>query len=128
PAMFVLAAALLVAGAAFRQEREMYRLRTVIAEFTSLPREGAAISTLTNALPADIEELRREAAEIHRLRAEITQLRREKVETSALQTRIDKLALDLNQRSDSIDIFGDFDPPASPLVLQAGSLAQSSSE
>ena len=75
---------------------------------------------------ADIEELRREAAEVHRLRAEITQLHREKVESKALQARIDKLALDLNQRSDSIDIFGDFDPPASPLVLQASSLAQSS--
>jgi len=130
--MLVLAAALVVvAGVVFRQEKEMDPLRAVIAELTSLPREGAAISTVTNPPPADIEELRREAAEVHRLRAEITQLRREKVETSALQARIDKLALDLNQRSDSIAVFGDFDHPApnaSPLVLQASSLAQSSPE
>ncbi|HTE88856.1 MAG TPA: hypothetical protein VK639_07895, partial [Terriglobales bacterium] len=129
--MLVLAAALVVAGVVFCQEQEMDRLRTVIAELTSLPREGAASSTVTNPLPADIEVLRREAAEVHRLRAEITQLHREKVETSALQARIDKLALDLNQRSDSIALFGDFDHPApstSPLVLQASSLAQSSPE
>jgi len=129
--MLVLPAALVVAGVVFRQEKEMYRLRAVIAGLTSLPREGAAISTVTNPLHADIEELRREAAEVHRLRAEITQLRREKVETKALQAKIDKLALDLNQRSDSIAVFGDFDHPApstSPLVLQASSLAQSSPE
>src|SRR6266850_5631209 len=127
--ILVLAAALVVAGVVFRQEKELDRLRAVIAELASLPREGAAIPTVTNPLPAEIEELRREAAEVHRLRAEITQLRREKVETSALQARIDKLALDLNQRSDSIAVFGDFDHPAtnaSPLVLQASSLAQSS--
>jgi len=125
--MLVLAAALVVAGVVFRQETEMYRLRAVIAGLTSLPTEGATVSTFTNPLP-DIEELRREAAEVHRLRAEITQLRREKVEMTA---RIDKLALDLNQRSDSIAVFGDFDHPApstSPLVLQASSLAQSSPE
>jgi hypothetical protein len=122
----MLAAALFVAGVVFRQENEVDRLRAVIAELTSLPREGAAISTLTKPLPADLEELRREVIEVHRLRAEITQLRREKVESTALQARIDKLALDFNQGSDSIDIFGDFDPPATPLVLQAISLAQSS--
>jgi hypothetical protein len=129
--ILVLASALVVAGVVFRQQKEMHRLRTVIAELTSLPREGAAISTATNPLPADIEELSREAAEVHRLRAEITQLRREKVETNALQARIDKLVLDVNQRSDYAAIFGDFDHPApstSPLVLQASSLAQSSPE
>ena len=126
--MLVLSAALVVAGVVFRQEKEMRRLRAVIAELTSPPTEGAAISTVDNPLPADIEELRREVAEVHRLRAEITQLRREKAESKALQARIDKLTLDLNQRSDSIDIFGDYDPPASPLVLQASSLAQSSPE
>src|SRR2546427_8488589 len=123
--ILVLAAALVVAGVVFRQEKEMYRLRAVLAELTSLPREGAAISTVTNPPPANIEELRREAAEVHRLRAEITQLHREKVETSALQARIDKLALDLNQGSDSIAVFGDFDHPApstSPLVLHAALL------
>jgi len=36
--------------------------------------------------------------------------------------------LDFNQWSDSIDIFGDYDPPASPLASQASSLAQSSPE
>ena len=137
-AMFVLAAALIVAGAVFRQEKEMSRLRAVIAELTSLPRDGAAILTVTNPLPADIEELRREAAEVHHLRAEITQLHREKVETNALQAKIDKMALDisailgnLNQRSDSVAVIGDFNHPASstsPLVLQASSLAQSSPE
>ena len=127
--MLVLAAALVVAGVVFRQGKEIYRLRAVIAELTSPPTEGAAISTISNPLPANIEELRREAAEVHRLRAEIAQLRREKVETSALQARIDKLALDLNQWSDSIAIFGDFDHPApTPLVLEASSLAQSSPE
>ena len=68
---------LLVAGVLFRQQKEMYRLRAVIAELTNLPGEEAAISTASNPLPADIEELRQEAAEVHRLRAEITQLRRE---------------------------------------------------
>ena len=129
--MLVLAAALVVAGVVFRQKKEMDRLRAVIAELTRLPREGSTISTLTNPLPADIDELRREAAEVHRLRAEITQLHREKAESKALQARIDKLALDLNKRSDSIADFGDFDHPApstSPLVLQASSLAQSSPE
>lgn len=130
--ILVLAAALVVAGVVFRQEKEMYRLRAVIAGLTSLPREGAAVSTVTNSPPADIEELRREAAEVHRLRAEITQLRRE---TSALQARIDKdlsaILGNLNQRSDSVADIGDFNHPApstSPLVLQASSLAQSSPE
>jgi hypothetical protein len=131
--MLVLAAALVVAGVVFRQGKEIHRLRAMIAELTSPPTEGAAISTITNPLPADIEELRREAAEAHRLRAEVAQLRREKVEPEALQAKIDKLTLDLNQRSDSkrldsVDIFGDYDPPTSPLVLQASSLAQSSPE
>src|SRR5689334_3265410 len=66
--MLVLAAALVVAGVVFRQETEMYRLRAVIAELTGLPREGAVTSTVTNPPPADIEALRREAAEVHRLR------------------------------------------------------------
>jgi hypothetical protein len=124
----VLAAALVVAGGVFRQEREIHRLRAVVTELTSPSTKGAAISTVTNPLPADIEELRRKAAEVHRLRAEVTQLRREKVESKALQAKIDKLKLDLNQSSDSIDIFGDYDPPASPLVSQAISLAESSPE
>ena len=68
--ILVLAAALVVAGVVFRQEKEMYRLRKVIAELTSLPTEGAAIPTVTNPPPADIEELSREAAEVHRLRAD----------------------------------------------------------
>jgi hypothetical protein len=136
--ILVLAAAFVVAGLLFRQEKEMYRLRAAIAELTSLPRDGAAISTATNPLSADIEELRSEAAEVQRLRAEITQLRREKVETSALQARMDKLALDvsailgiLNEGSDSVAGLDDFNHPTSnksPLVSQAISLAQSSPE
>ena len=132
--MLVLAAALIVAGAVFRQEKEMYRLRAAIAALTSPPRE--TISTVTDPLPADIEELSRVAAEVHRLRAELTQLRQEKVETSALQARIDKLASDvsailenLNQRSDFLAAIGDFNHPApstSPLALQASALVQSS--
>ncbi len=51
--MIVLAAALVVAGVVFRQEMEMYRLRAVIAELTGLPREGAAISAVTNPLRED---------------------------------------------------------------------------
>ncbi|HKE60777.1 MAG TPA: hypothetical protein VKB46_28925 [Pyrinomonadaceae bacterium] len=133
--ILVLAATLIVAGAVFRQEKEMDRLRAMIAELTSLPRERAAISTVTNPLPAEFEELRREVAEVHSLRAEIAQLRREKVEMTALQARIDKLVLDvsenLNRRSDFTDFFGDSNRPTantSPLVLQASSLAQSSPE
>jgi hypothetical protein len=125
--MLVLAAALVVVGVVFRQEKELNRLRAVIAELTSLPREGTAIWTFTNPLPTDIEELRREAADVHRLRAEITQLRRAKVESKALHSKIDNLALDLSEK-DSIEIFGAFNPPPSPLVLQASSLAQSSPE
>jgi len=79
--LLVLAAALVAAGAVFRQEKEMYRLRAMIAELKSHPTEAVA-----NPLAADFEELRREAAEIHSLRAEITQLRREKVETSSVAT------------------------------------------
>src|SRR2546422_979349 len=91
--MFVLVAAFVVAVAVFRQEKEIRRLRTAIAGLTSIPSEGAAvISTVTNPLPADIEELRREAAEVQRLRAEVAQLRREKVEMSALQASIEKVA------------------------------------
>src|SRR5689334_17861674 len=91
--MVVLAAASVMAGVVFRQGKEIYRLRALIAELTSPPK-GAAISTVTNPLPADIEELRREAAEVHRLRAEVTQLRREKVESKALRATIDKLTMD----------------------------------
>jgi hypothetical protein len=126
--LLALVAGLLVAGVVFHQQKEMHRLRAVIAELTNLSREETAISMASTPLPADIEELRRQAAEVHRLRAEITQLRRRNVEASALQARIDKLTLDLDQRPDSIDIFGDYAPPASPLVLQASSLAQSSPE
>jgi hypothetical protein len=120
-----MAAALVVAGVLFRQAKEMDRLRGAIAELKNLPTEGAAVSTITNPLPTEVEELRREFAEVHRLRAELTQ---EKVERSALQARVDKLIMDLNQRSDYIAVF---DRPASrpsPLALQASSLAQSSPE
>src|SRR5262245_53127253 len=94
--MLVLVAALVVAGAVVRQEREMYRLRTAIAELTNLRSErAAAISTVTNPLPVDTEDLRREPVEVQRLRAEVAQLRREKVERSELQASIDKLAVEV---------------------------------
>src|SRR5215470_7191359 len=108
--LLALAAALLVAGVVFHQQKEMHRLRAVIADLTNLPREETANLVATNPLPADIEELRRQAAEVHRLRAEITQLRREKVEASALQARINKPTPDLNHRSDYTGDFDDFDP------------------
>jgi hypothetical protein len=135
--MLVLVAALVAAGAMFRQEREMHRLRSMIAELSSLSSKGAPISTVTNPLPADFEQLRREAAEVNRLRAEVAQLRREKVETSALQARIDKLAADVSVILRSLDrtsestFIGGFnhpDPDTSPLALQASSFAQSSPE
>jgi hypothetical protein len=68
--LLVLLAALVVAGVLFRQEKEMHQLRSAVAELNSHWREGTAVnSTDTNALPADIEDLRREAAEVPRLRA-----------------------------------------------------------
>jgi hypothetical protein len=81
-----------MAGLLFRQEKEMRRLRATIAELTA--KENPAASTLPNP-PADFEELHRAAAEIQNVRAEIAQLRREQVDTTALQARIDKLALDV---------------------------------
>ncbi|HYG34764.1 MAG TPA: hypothetical protein VEC99_08275 [Clostridia bacterium] len=135
--LLLLMAALVIAGALFRQEKEIRRLRAAIAELTSIRSKGAAgISSVANPFPADIEELRREAAEAQRLRAEIAQLRREKVEISALQASIDKLVVEvsairgnLNHSSGHPAIIGDFDHPASnasALVSQASALAQSS--
>src|SRR5262245_18691417 len=136
--ILVLTTVLIVAGALFRQEKEMRRLRKVIAALTSLPREERASPAVLNPRPADVEQLRQEVAELQSLRAEIAQLRREKVEMSALQARIDKLALNvsatignLNRRSDFTDAFGDSNHPtpnASSLISQASSLAQSSPE
>ena len=136
----MLLAALVVAGVVFRQEKEMYRLRSAMAELTSSRRdEAAVISTAANPVPADIEELRREAAEVQRLRAEVAQLRREQLETNAaLQAHINKLAAEMSAISTDVgrgsgvtDIFGDFSRPAakaSPVVSQAASLAESSPE
>jgi len=62
--LLVLAVALIATGVVIRQEREVGRLRAAIAELKSLPTEGVGISTVTNLLLADIEELRREVAEI----------------------------------------------------------------
>jgi hypothetical protein len=138
--ILVLLAALVVAGVVFRQEKEMCRLRSAIAELTGNRNdEATGISTAGNPLLADIDELRREAAEAQRLRAEIVQLRREQVETSAaLQAHTDKLAVELSaistkgdRKSGLTDIFGDFNRPAanaSPVVSQAASLAESSPE
>src|SRR5262249_1654048 len=88
--LLALVAALLVAGVVLHQQKEIYRLRAELTELTNLPSKEAAIPAAANPLPADIEELRGQAAEVHRLRAEITQLRREKVEASALQTGINQ--------------------------------------
>ena len=124
-------AALVAAGAAFRQQSELHRLRTAVAELANLRSDqGTPVSTVPNPLPSDTEELRREPGEIQRLRAELTQLRREKVEMSALQASIEKLAAEVvairkivNAGSGPI-----VDSPASgssPLVSRAASLAQS---
>lgn len=93
----------------------MGRLRVVIAEITNL--KGAAVSTVTNPLPADSEELRREVAEVHRLRAEVAQLRREKLDETALEAKIDKRAADISAilrnpdpTSASIPLSDGFDP------------------
>jgi hypothetical protein len=133
-----LLAALVVAAVVFRQEKELYRLRSAMAELTSNREDEAVIATATNPLPADIEELRRDAAEVLRLRAEVAQLRREQAETSAaLQTNIDKLAAEMSAASSSVHrrssrnhIFGDFNSAgsASPLVSKAAALAESSPE
>jgi len=112
--LLLLAAVLIVAAAVFRQEKEIYRLRGVIAELASVPKEA-----VTNPLLAEIEELRRDADEVHRLRDEVAHLRREQVETSALQAKIDNLALQMsailrnfNQSTDSAAISGEFNHPA----------------
>jgi hypothetical protein len=97
----------------------------MIAELPSLPLEGAALSTVTNPLPADFEELRRAVADIQSVRAELTQLRREKVEAGALQARIDKLTLQVAALSGDSNLH-----PAKPLspVSQASVRAQASPE
>lgn len=128
--LLVLATALILAGFLFRQEREEKRLRAVIAELMSLPRVGPAASIVTNPLPAEIAKLRREAAEVHRLRAEVTQLRREKVEMSALLAKIEKDGSTLHGNSrqslDSLGDLGEFNDAATgnSVVSRAISLAQ----
>ena len=108
--MLVLVAALVAAGAMFRQEMEIHRLRMAVAELTSISSEGSSVlSTATNHDPADVGELRREAAEVQRLRAEVAQLLREKVETSALQASIDKLAVQVSA------ISGNFNRTSGPI-------------
>jgi hypothetical protein len=125
-------ATLVVAGAMFRQEMEMHRLRTAIAKLSITRSEAArVISTVANPISAEIEEPRREASEVRRLRGEVAQLRREKIDLSALQTRIEELAAEVSaipgRRSGSIAVIDGFDRPtskASPVVAQATSLAQ----
>jgi hypothetical protein len=137
--MLMVTAAFVVAWAMFRQEREILRLRTAIAELSSSRGEATAVIPMaTNPLPAEIEELSRELTEVRRLRGEIDQLRREKVDTTALQASIDKLAAEvsaisenLNGRSGRAAIIGGsrhLSSNASSLVSQAISLAQSSPE
>ena len=120
----MLVAVLVVAGVLFHQEKEMSRLRAMIAELTSVPREGAD-TLATNSLPADFEELRQAAAEIHSLRAELAQLRLEKVDTTALQARIDKLAQEVAYANNGA---ANRRPDTSSVVSQAATMAQSSPE
>ncbi len=133
--VLLLVAALAVAAAMFRQEKEMDRLRVKMAELSSLPMEGVPNSPAANPMAADFEELRRAVAAIHALKAEVTQLRREKVETSALEARIDKLASNVSAMIENFDRRADViggphysTPNTSTSLLHAISLAQSSPE
>jgi hypothetical protein len=128
-----LVAALLVAGVVVRQEVEIHRLRTAMAGIT---KETTAVSTAP--LPADIEELRRELAEVGSLRAEVVRLHREAAAVRALQVSVENLAAEVSAisgassgRSDAISSMDDVNGAAgdgSHLVLQANALAQSSPE
>lgn len=101
--MITLAAAFAVAGVLLHQEMEISGLRAAIAELAGASREGSTSSTVTQPLPVDIEEFRREATEVHRLVAEITQFDRENINISALQKRIDRLSLEVSAILESMD-------------------------
>src|SRR5438045_6735816 len=96
--MLVLLAALVVAGAVFRQEMEMHRLRTAIAELSNTRSEAAGVSaTVTNPTSAEIEE--QDVSAVRRLRGEVAQLRREKIDMSDLQAKIKELAAEISALS-----------------------------
>ena len=137
--MFVLLVAFALAGILFRQEGEVRQLRSTIAELTSPQSDRMGIWAATNPFPADIEELRRDAAEVTHLRNEIAQLRREQLETNAaLHARIDELAAEMHaiplnagSKSSFNEFFGGFSRPvanASLAVSHAVALANSSPE
>ncbi|HYG22607.1 MAG TPA: hypothetical protein VEH04_07495 [Verrucomicrobiae bacterium] len=123
-------AALIVAGATFRQERETHKLRRAIAELTSdRIDEIAAVPADNHMQPADMEAVRRELGEVLRLRAEVAQLRQEKVETAALQASIEKLTADISAIAVRSPQLMDFIVPSSnvaPQVSQAITMAESS--
>lgn len=100
--VFVLAAALVLSTAVFRQAREIHRLREAIAK---APQQETAIPPVVTTLSEDVEKLRREAAEVHSLRAEVSNLRREKAERTALEARMDRLPQELSA------ILGDANQP-----------------
>jgi hypothetical protein len=97
-----------------RQAREIHLLRKVIVELTSLPSGEETVNPpIIAPLPPNVEKLRLDAAEVHRLRAEVAKLSGEKVETDALQARNERLALELsailrnaNRASDSVVSLG----------------------
>src|SRR5688572_11452716 len=89
--LFILAAAVAVVGAFWLQQREISQMRVAIVELTALLNEEQP-PAVAIPLTADIDELRRQAAEVHRLRDEGAQLRREKEEISELQASIGRIA------------------------------------
>jgi hypothetical protein len=91
--VLVLAGALVLSAAEFRQTREIHRLRQAIAK---LPQQETAVPPVVTSLSEDVEQLRREAAEIHALRAEVSNLRREKAERTALEAKIERLPQELS--------------------------------
>jgi hypothetical protein len=131
--MFLVLAALVVAGSVLREEMELRRLRTAVAELSSSRSEAADLSSAVNPTSTEIEGP--EASEVRRLRNEVTQLRREKIEMSALQAKMEELTTKISAMSGSasgpITVTDGFDRSISrlsPVVAQAVRLAQSSPE
>lgn len=126
--VLMLATALIVVALLLRKENEIRRLRANIAALTNVPNQNLTAPT-TDPLPADLEEFRRDVAEIQDLRAEVSQLRREKVDATALQARIEKLALEIAALNTSLNtVSGHTATGTRHLVVRARSLVQSSPE
>src|SRR5262245_24126443 len=134
--ILVLVAALLAAGVAICQQIQILRLRMAIAQLTNIQsRQSAPIHNYTNPFPADIEELRRAAAELPHLRAEVVRLRSEVEGTNALQASVEKLAREVSAISQNssdkhgpIDLLDRPSSDESSLVSKATALAKSSPE